>query len=75
MQYIYIKQAILNKKGKLTTEDIMKNHSIYSYNIVKEIINGVVYLNNLPNIVKHHHKSSRDSIFKHLFEKQTKLMR
>jgi HD-GYP domain-containing protein (c-di-GMP phosphodiesterase class II) len=55
---IYIKQAILNKKGKLTTEEynIIKNHSIYSYNIVKEIINGVVYLNNLPTIVKHHHE-------------------
>lgn len=55
---IYIKQAILNKEGKLTTEeyDIMKNHSIYSYNIVKELINGVVYLSNLPTIVRHHHE-------------------
>jgi len=55
---IYIKQSIVNKEGRLTAEEyeIMKNHPTYSYNIVKEIINGVVYLNNVPDIVKHHHE-------------------
>lgn len=55
---IYIEQGIVNKKGKLTAEeyDILKNHSIYSYNIVKELINGVAYSNNLPDIVRHHHE-------------------
>lgn len=54
----YIEKDILNKDSSLTNSEyeIVKKHSNYSYNIVKEIFTFKDELKDIYSIVKHHHE-------------------
>lgn len=54
----FIDDSIINKKGKLTYEEyeIVKKHSLYSYNISKKILSEYPDLCRIPEIIKYHHE-------------------
>ncbi|MEY8304323.1 HD-GYP domain-containing protein [Anaerosalibacter bizertensis] len=49
---------IINKSGRLTDEEyeIIKKHPIYSCTISKHLLGHILELNDVPEIVKHHHE-------------------
>ncbi|MDA3847277.1 MAG: HD domain-containing protein, partial [Vallitaleaceae bacterium] len=55
---IEIDDAIINKPCKLTDKEyeLVKNHSISGYKIAKAELAGMFYLDDVPDIILHHHE-------------------
>lgn len=55
---VYVHQELLRKPGKLTDEEyeIVKNHSLYSYYMVKDIVRNIPEMHPVSMFIKYHHE-------------------
>jgi HD-GYP domain-containing protein (c-di-GMP phosphodiesterase class II) len=55
---LLVPQQIVIKPGKLNEDEnkIIKKHPIYGYNLTRDLDYGVPDLNNVDDIIRHHHE-------------------
>jgi HD-GYP domain-containing protein (c-di-GMP phosphodiesterase class II) len=55
---LLVPQHIVNKPGKLNEDEdkIIKKHPIYGYNLTRDLDYSVPNLNNIDDIIRHHHE-------------------
>lgn len=53
-----IDDSIINKNGKLTMEEyeVVKQHSLYSYNMTRKILDEYSELSGIAEVIKYHHE-------------------